>query len=717
MKTKVVLVLLALGLEVSGAGLAAPNLGVGFASRETQIAQSAGVTGKTGGQGKKAATGATDSFGDPLPAGSALRFGTIRYRHGTRIESLAVSADGKVAAAWGDHLFADADIRIFDLTNGRVRTTFPRTAYGPYAVALSPDGRTLATKVGQAIHLHDAATGKELRKIEPGKALINKCLFSPDSKALALASGSNGKAIYLLDVDKGTVVRTFAHDGVVYAYAFSPDGKLLAAEGHEKNNSYVRILEVATGKLLRRIATGPDDLHTLAFSPDGKTLATGGRSARDARLRLWDVGSGKVQHVFAQYGYPVRSVAFTPDGKTVAAAGDAIRFYDSASGKELRQIGRHALGLSFSSDGKTLTGAVSGVIYRWDMATGKSLNLEMAGDSGVDQVLASGDGRHVVTSSEDGDAHLWDAKTAKHIRFFEATWAAGIALSPDGKFVAWPVEDKSIKFEDPVRRGSTATGRRLRLYDVASDQFIDRFPSFKGDANDLAFTPDGKTLIAVDHGDNQVRLWDVVSGKEVRAFNAGPADEKMKLRFMRRAVLSPDGRTLAVISKLNAGSLYVVRLWDVATGKERHELPGYKYSVDSVAFSPDSRLIATAGRLVGPGGFRPQDSNRLYVYEVASGRQLTVLRDGLPIGEATCTAFSQDGRTMATSGPDGTIKLWEVATWKVRAEFRGHRNGVTALTFAPHGQLLSGGLDTTVLAWDLWALREPLPVNGKANGD
>src|SRR5262249_32619565 len=73
---------------------------------------------------------------------------------------------------------------------------------------------------------------------------------------------------------------------------------------------------------------------------------------------------------------------------------------------------------------------------------------------------------------------------------------------------------------------------------------------------------------------------------------------------------------------------------------------------------------------------------------------------GLPVG-ATAVAFSRDGRVLATALPEGAIRVWEVATWTVQAEFPGHRDRPIALTFAPGGQLLSGSVDTTVLAWDI----------------
>ena len=651
---------------------------------------------------------------DPLPSRAAFRLGTARYRHGTRIDSLAVSADGRLAATrsrWG--MLGPA--RVFDLADGRCLCTLPRAPGSDNeAVGLSPDGKLLAAKDDRYLYFYDAATGKEIRKIKyvpdtgGSRANTHWLTFTPDGKQLAVTL--MGAAVRLLDVDTGAEQRAFAHDGATLACVFSPDGKLMATGGYSRQNRLccAQLWEVSSGKELRRFTAGDWPISALAFAPDGATLAGGCQG--DGRLRLWEVASGKELRAFPRIGRDVRGVAFAPDGKTLAAAGDAIHFYDPVTGKERLWIGRRALGIAFNRDGSVLTGAVGGVICQWDAASGRPLTPSVGQDSAVEQILV-GAGRRLFTVDQEGDLHAWDVTGRKAPRRIVGGVERGVVASRDGRWLAWAV---------PGKYGGT----RIRLYDVAADSFIDRFPSVAEEASVEAFLPDGKTILTLDRGATTVRLWDVVSGKERRSFPAYTEKETVnripgRPYLNRRAALSPDGKTLAIA---DMDSRRPVCLWDVTTGKFARELDlrmtsvtaaaershpvsmgglvgrrrliGYVSSGNGLAFSPDGRFLVTWSE----DPFASGEADHLAVWDAKTGQVVRPLLSGRQ-GGAGSAAFAPDGRTLATASRDGRIRLWEVATWKVRAEYRGHRDRVTALAFGLDGRLFTGGLDTVVLGW------------------
>ncbi len=651
---------------------------------------------------------------DPLPAGSALRFGTGRYRYGMSVKTLAVSPDGTAAFATNDNHVPC----VFDLGTGRVRFTLN---LGSIDIgAYSPDGKALVVRQGYDLYVRDAATGKERRAIRGprtnswGSDLLE---FTPDGKAIAVTSQQ--KFIHLIDFETGKPVRDFSLENPesavpnsfpgVLAVAFSPDGKRMASGGYEndKDDYFARVWDVETGKEVRRVMLGKAGygVRCLVFSPDGKTLATLGTQA-GVILRLFDVETGKERRAFPKDGNrrtEPGSIAFAPDGKTIAVARDSVRLYDTATGEERLRIDQRASHLHFTDGGKTLTAAVSGAIYRWDTAAGKLLTPE-AGDSAVEQVLVSADGRRVVTRGQGGDAHIWDGATGKHLRRFEvAAWQSRLAISPDGRLLAWPVDDSTVTFTDPLEPRSIFYGSRVRLYDIAADVFIDRLPAFKGDAQDVAFTGDGKKMVTVESHDGAVRTWDVETGKEVRTFQAMPAPLKDKSYQVARARLSPDGRTAVVTyvehSNIERGGLngppQHVRLWDVATGKEL-PAPDGGHPVDR-GFSPDGRFVVTQG-----GNF---------VCETATGRRVATLPSEPYVRAA---AFSRDGRLMATAVTGGVVQLWEVATWTKRNEFKGYEGQSVALAFGPGGRLYTGNIDTTTLAWDTKPPLAAAPVSLEA---
>ena len=597
----------------------------------------------------------TASLDDPLPAGATLRFGSPLFRHTTTIQSLAVSPDGKVAVAASGTLL-HGSVRAYDLATGQVRLTFDRGVTDVEAVALSPDGKTLAMTRNAvptipAVYLHDMTSGRETARIPYPAADTGSTgdllLFAPDGRHLVVKA-ADGKALHLLGLATGGVVRTYPNAGTVFAAALSPDGKHLIVGGfdYEKGERFARRWEVDTGRELGPLPLSKGTVRCVAYAPDGATIALG-VEARPPAVTLVEAATGDER---LEIRFPdasrIRSVAFSPDGHTLAASGGSTtRLFDTTTGRERARIRRRAIGLRFAPDGATLVGAVAGTIDRWDVATGKSL-IPDGGDSPVKQIAATADGKRIITLGQDGDAHIWDALTGEHQRRVDVREQHGFALSPDGRFLVWPEADGEVEFPDADLRGVTRIGCRLRMMGVATGTRVERFGSFEGDAYDLFFTDGGQRLVTVDryHRDAGVRIWNVATGEVERSF---AAEWKPESRVWHSR-LSPDGKVLALGYQGKERGLvveYEVKLWDIATGKE-----------------------------------------------VAAPRPLWFAPEVL--------AITPDGKTIAVARPDGTIRFQDATTGQKRGDFQGQRDRVTAFAFGPSGPFFSGTLDGTVMAWD-----------------
>jgi WD40 repeat protein/serine/threonine protein kinase len=208
----------------------------------------------------------------------------------------------------------------------------------------------------------------------------------------------------------------------------------------------------------------------------------------------------------------------------------------------------------------------------------------------------------------------------------------------------------------------------------------------------VTYSPDGQCLAAAGSDSKMegpmvkrtplVRIWHVSTGQEIATLRA-------QAEVISSVAFSPDSQLLATGSTVDG----TVALWDAATGRKIRSLPGRSLQVRNVAFSPDGKTLASAG------GSRDMNSipGEVELWDLATGKCRAILRGHT--GGINSLAFSRDGRLASGSG-DGTVRVWDPATGRELALLTGHTSYVRSVAFSPDGQYLaSGSSDTTVIVW------------------
>jgi len=217
------------------------------------------------------------------------------------------------------------------------------------------------------------------------------------------------------------------------------------------------------------------------------------------------------------------------------------------------------------------------------------------------------------------------------------------------------------------------------------------------DAFSLAWSPDAQSLAAGFRTAGLVQVWDVVSRKLI--LNQPKAHGGLEVRTV---AWSPNGRLLATAGKDRA-----VRLWDVETRENTVTFLAHSNELSSAVWNPDGRRIASKDSTGG-----------VLIWEASTGQVKLKLRSptGWNPGKPYDVNWSPQGDKLATGSGDGTVMIWDAETGRELHVLRGHTSVVRSVCWSPDGRrLLSGAEDRTLRIWDSQTGRELLVLPDPPN--
>ena len=604
----------------------------------------------------------------PSPIGSPHQF---------PVRAIAVTSDG----AWVASASEDATV-VRDRSTGTEVQRLPPSGRGPRLVlAFSLDRRWLVAGCKPAAAcVWDTRTWTIAAPLERAE-LMQAAAFSADGQWLASVAFGSGQLQWRRTSD-WQVMAALGVDKVpseerISGIALHPSGRWLATQQGKR----VALWDLGTRRQLKQIDAASSVGGALAFSPDGRWLSAMGTAGGLALWRFTTAATGAPQLTAEphwqtpQVGWWTTPV-FSQDGTRVAFGpkGGGISVFAMASGKETHQIAQREAAftrvLAFDplDAGNLIVGAADGTLAAWSLDTPEALRLPHPGVAS--RLALSADGRWVAAIDSERIVRVFERNSGRRVaQLAFVDERAELSFSADGRWLLLTDAQGALVID-------------TRSWTQVLQQRVERWPGAQ-----LRVTPDGAWFVVAGNG--QLRRWATGSWQlaaPIALHTEGGFDDFF---------LSPDGKQLAAHSGAVTGGRgqglkepSMTRVWDIAAGGEalgwvsyeaedmkKNEglFGGFRASgasgVWTKASSGGAPALARASlnwtRLPAAGDV-PQHA----WLTTRDAREQTLAQSMLARARRAhgggaraeiSSAFSADGRWLATSGQDGSLRLWLVA--------------------------------------------------------
>jgi WD40 repeat protein len=267
-----------------------------------------------------------------------------------------------------------------------------------------------------------------------------------------------------------------------------------------------------------------------------------------------------------------------------------------------------------------------------------------------------------------GAVRIWDAATGKEL--FNLPTELGV------RSVAWSAKGTVI--------AAGTYGRAVYFFNAETGAEIGKMP-LDANVEVVLISPDEQRMIT-SFNSGSVIVWNLMTGNPIHNFHLAHKGGVWGL------TQSKDGRRLA-----SAGEDGYVRIYDLDLLKVRHELK-HPAATNGVAFTPDGTRLLTGC-----------EDSRIRIFDVTSGKEEGALV-GHQGGSVTDLQFTSDGKQLASTGMDLTVRLWNTSDLRepvLRETLKAHTKFAFGVAISPKDDLLaSAGWDDMIHVWDLATLKE-----------